>query len=173
MIKTTVHLLEKYNIRFDNSCRIFVDAANPSFISTLKQAVNEDPDYTKQIQYYKHNYPSIYDLQFLQQNMFVIPVAFSKEHKHMLAHCKAMPEYQNGLVAINPKHNKLVISLRTAVENGEGSLDKESTSHDDLWMLFVCLCCSGIDYIDLDSGFDATSLFMKFSKSVWNHLSSR
>jgi hypothetical protein len=36
MIKTTVHLLEEYNIRFDNSCRIFVDAANPSFISTLK-----------------------------------------------------------------------------------------------------------------------------------------
>jgi hypothetical protein len=56
MIKTTVLLLGKYNIRFDNSCRIFVDAANHSFISTLKQAVNEDPDYTKQIQYYKHNY---------------------------------------------------------------------------------------------------------------------
>jgi hypothetical protein len=45
MIKTTVHLLEKHDIRFDNSCRIFVDAANPSFISTLKQAVNEDSDY--------------------------------------------------------------------------------------------------------------------------------
>lgn len=44
MIKTTISLLEKYDIRFDNSCRIFVDAANPSFISTLKQAVNEDSD---------------------------------------------------------------------------------------------------------------------------------
>ena len=52
---------------------------------TLNQAVNEDPDYTKVIQHYKHNYPSVYDLQFLQQNMFVIPVAFSKEHKNMLA----------------------------------------------------------------------------------------
>lgn len=40
MIKTTISLLEKYDIRFDNSCRIFVDAANPS----LKQAVNEDSD---------------------------------------------------------------------------------------------------------------------------------
>ena len=73
MIKTTVRLLEEYDIRFDNSCRIFVDTANPSFITTLKQAVNEDPDYVKQIAFYKHNYPSIYDLQFLQQNMFVIP----------------------------------------------------------------------------------------------------
>ena len=66
LIKTTVHLLEEYNIRFDNSCSIFVDAANPSFISTLKQAVNEDPEYMKQIQYYKKAYPSaVYDLQFL------------------------------------------------------------------------------------------------------------
>jgi hypothetical protein len=48
----------------------------------LKQAVNEDPDYTKQIAYYKKNYPSVYDLQFLQQNMFVIPVPFSKEQEY-------------------------------------------------------------------------------------------
>jgi hypothetical protein len=136
MIKTTVRLLDKYNFRFDNSCRIFVDAANPSFISTLKQAVNEDPDYTKQIQYYKHNYPSIYDLQFLQQNMFVIPVPFSKEHKYMLVHVKELLEYQNGMVAIHPRHNKLLISLRTAVENGKGSLDKEATSHDDCFDSF-------------------------------------
>jgi len=27
--------------------------------------VNEDSDYMKQIQYYKKNYPSVYDLQFL------------------------------------------------------------------------------------------------------------
>ncbi|MGB7665266.1 MAG: hypothetical protein WBL67_21225 [Nitrososphaeraceae archaeon] len=88
MIKTTVRLLEEYNIRFDNSCGIFVDAANPSFISTLKQAVNGDSDYVKQIAFYKHNYPSVYDLQFLQQNMFIIPVPFSKEHKAMLADAK-------------------------------------------------------------------------------------
>jgi hypothetical protein len=98
--------------------------------------VNEDSDYIKQIAYYKHNYPSVYDLQFLQQNMFVIPVAFSKEHKAMLAHCKELMEYQNGYVAINPKHNKLITALRTAVENGEGILDKEATSHDDLFDAF-------------------------------------
>ena len=136
MIKTTVHLLDKYNIKFDNSCRIFVDAANPSFISTLKQAVNEDPDYTKQIQYYKHNYPSIYDLQFLQHNMFVIPVPFSKEHKNMLAHCKELLEYQNGYVTIQPRYNKLITGLRTAVENGEGMLDKDATSFDDCFDAF-------------------------------------
>jgi hypothetical protein len=68
--------------------------------------VNEDSDYMKQIAFYKHNYPSVYDLQFLQQNMFVIPVPFSKEHKAMLAHCKELMEYQNGYVAIHPRYNK-------------------------------------------------------------------
>ena len=37
----------------------------------------------------------------------------------MLAHCKELLEYQNRMIAINPKHNKLVTALRTAVENGE------------------------------------------------------
>jgi hypothetical protein len=36
-------------------------------------------------------------------------------------------------MAIHPiRHNKLMIAIRTAVENGEDSLDKEDTSHDDL-----------------------------------------
>jgi hypothetical protein len=68
--------------------------------------------------------------------MFVIPVSFSKEHKNMLAHCKELMEYQNGFVAIHPRYNKLIIALRTAVENVEGSLDKEATSHDDCFDAF-------------------------------------
>ena len=54
----------------------------------------------------------------------------------MLAHCKELMEYQNGFVAINPRHNKLITALRTAVENGEGVVDKEATSHDDLMDAF-------------------------------------
>jgi hypothetical protein len=68
--------------------------------------------------------------------MFVIPVPFSKYHKEMLAHCKEMLEYQNGHVAINLRHSKLITALRTAVENGEGILDKEATSHDDVFDVF-------------------------------------
>ena len=75
-------------------------------------------------------------MDFLTQNMFVILAYFSKEHKSMLAHCKELLEYQNGNVAIHPKFNKLITSLRTAVENGEGVLDKEATSHDDLFDSF-------------------------------------
>ena len=44
----------------------------------------------------------------------------------MLAHAKEILEDERGMLAINPKHTKLVTALRTAVENGEGSLDKEA-----------------------------------------------
>jgi hypothetical protein len=47
-----------------------------------------------------------------------------------------MLEYQNGHVAIYPKFTKLITALRTAVINGEGMLDKEVTSHDDLMDAF-------------------------------------
>ena len=40
------------------------------------------------------------------------------------------------MVAIHPRFVKLVTALRTAVENGEGMLDKEVTSHDDLMDAF-------------------------------------
>lgn len=60
----------------------------------------------------------------------------------MLAHCKELMEYQNGYVAM-PRHNKLTTALRTAVENGEGALDKEATSHDDLFDSFRLSLSSG------------------------------
>jgi hypothetical protein len=73
---------------------------------------------------------------FLERRWFVIPVAFNKEHKHMLAHCKELMEYHSGNIGIHPRHNKLITSLRTAVENGEGALDKEATLYDDLFNAF-------------------------------------
>ena len=47
-----------------------------------------------------------------------------------------MMEYHNGHVAINPRHNKLITALGPAVEKGDKSLDKEATSHDDLFDAF-------------------------------------
>jgi uncharacterized protein (UPF0332 family) len=52
----------------------------------------------------------------------------------MLGHAKMMLE--KGYVSINQKkHDKLITSLRTAVEN-EGVLDKEVTSYDDIFDAF-------------------------------------
>ncbi len=42
-----------------------------------------------------------------------------------------MLEYHNGQVDIHPIHDKLITAFKTTVENGEGMLDKEATSHDD------------------------------------------
>lgn len=137
MINTTVRLLDEYNIRFDSSCRIFVDGANPSFIRALKSRVNEDTEYEEQIQRWKSdNGANVITLKWLTDNMFVLPVAFAKYHKEMLAHTKKLMEYGSGVVAINPSHTKLITALRTAVEKGEGTLDKEATSFDDCFDAF-------------------------------------
>jgi hypothetical protein len=45
-------------------------------------------------------------------------------------------EDEGGMLPINPLFTKLVTALMTAVENGEGALDKEATSHDDLFDAF-------------------------------------
>ncbi len=42
--------------------------------------------------------------------------------------------------------SKLITALGTAVENGEGMLDKEATSHDDLFDAFRMSSSSGNGY---------------------------
>ena len=39
---------------------------------------------------------------------------------------------EKEFVAINPRFDKLITALRTAVDN-EGTLDKEATSYDDIF----------------------------------------
>jgi hypothetical protein len=82
----------------------------PSFIGALKDLVDEDINYEQQISFYKKSYPSIYDLQFLQQSMFILPLPFNKEHKNMLAYCKEMLENHNGQVAIHHGHSNLFMN---------------------------------------------------------------
>ena len=54
----------------------------------------------------------------LMGSMFVLPIHFSEEPKNMLGYTKRLLEYNGGGIVINPKFNKLIIALRTAVENG-------------------------------------------------------
>ena len=74
MIDITIQLLDDYNITFEGRSRIFVDGANPSFIRALKERLDEDTNYEHITSYLKRQYSSVYDLQFLEENMFVIPV---------------------------------------------------------------------------------------------------
>ena len=43
---------------------------------------------------------------------------------------------EKGAIQIDPRFDKLIISLRTAIENGEGILDKQATSFDDVFDAF-------------------------------------
>ena len=61
-----------------------------------------------------------------------LSVPSDKEPKAVLATCKELMESQSSAVAINPKNSKLTTALHTAVENGEGALDRQATSHVDL-----------------------------------------
>jgi hypothetical protein len=66
-------------------------------------------------------YGASYGLKSLMYNMLVVPVNFSAEHKKMLAHCKQLLELNGGCIGIHEtQHGKLITTLRTAVENGEG-----------------------------------------------------
>jgi hypothetical protein len=72
--------------------------------------------------------------------MDVVPISFAVEHKSMLGNCKMLLERDGGYIAINPKFDKLITSLRTAVED-DGILDKEATSYDDIFDAFRLAMC--------------------------------
>ena len=53
----------------------------------------------------------------------------------MLCRRKIILENEGGRIAINPVFDKLITSLRTAVDK-DGTLDKESTSYNDIFDAF-------------------------------------
>jgi hypothetical protein len=129
----------KYGINFENRCHVFVDGANPEFIRALKDRIGEDTEYDRLITHLKKSYDKNYGISSLIENMCVIPINFRNEHRAMLLHAKRLLEAgnaDNGKIAIHPSFNKLIISLRTAVEKGDGSLDKDATSHSDVFDAF-------------------------------------
>jgi hypothetical protein len=133
MLRITVSLMYKYGINFENRCHVFVDGANPEFIRAIKDRLGEDTDYDRLITHLKTSYGKNFGLSSLIENMCVIPINFRNEHKQMLLHAKRILEIGNdGGLILHPSFNKLIVALRTAVEKGEGTLDKEATSHSDV-----------------------------------------
>jgi Terminase RNaseH-like domain len=123
MQSTVYRLMSKYNID-----KVYIDGANPSFIKSLKIQIGEDADYDKVIARYRSE-----GLGDGTQNMKIVPVNFNKEHKAMLGHCKLILEER--YLAIHPKFDKIIVALRTATDQ-DGTLDKESTSYDDIFDAF-------------------------------------
>jgi hypothetical protein len=127
MLSLVYGLISKYQVD-----KVYIDGANPSFIKSLKLQIGEEADYDKVIARYKAE-------EFGDdptKDMIIAPVNFNKEHKAMLGHCKMILEHEPRKIAINPdKFDKLITALRTAVDN-DGTLDKESTSYNDIFDAF-------------------------------------
>jgi hypothetical protein len=106
--------------------KLYVDAANPEIITSLKRALGERTDYEEDLARIKQKHLGnpIYWMN-------VLPVSFNADGREMLGHTKHLID--RGKVAIHPtKFNKLVVALRTAVAT-DGLLDKEQTSFDDIF----------------------------------------
>jgi hypothetical protein len=127
MLSTVYSLMSKYQVD-----KVYIDGANPSFIKSLKLQIGEDADYDKIISRYRSEG---YGDDAALKDMKIVPVNFNKEHKAMLGHCKMILEHEPRKIAINPVFDKLITSLRTAVDN-DGTLDKESTSYNDIFDAF-------------------------------------
>jgi hypothetical protein len=127
MLSTAYSLMSKYDVD-----KVYIDGANPSFIKSLKLQIGEEADYDKVIARYRSE--GLGDSW--SENMRIVPVNFNSEHKAMLGHCKMILENDGGRIAINPdRFDKLITALRTAVDN-DGTLDKESTSYNDIFDAF-------------------------------------
>jgi hypothetical protein len=126
MLSLVYGLISKYQVD-----KVYIDGANPSFIKSLKLQIGEEADYDKVIARYKSE-----GFGDATKDMKIVPVNFNKEHKAMLGHCKMLLEDDRHKIAINPdKFDKLITSLRTAVDN-DGMLDKEATSYHDIFDAF-------------------------------------
>jgi len=132
-IMDIVRGLNRWNIdksEVMDRCKIYVDAANPELIKSLKHEIGETSrwsyindriDYCK-----KHNLD-------LARFMSIVPVPFgSGGAKDLLMHTKELLEFETPIIAINPKFDKLITSLRTAVSDDKGVLIKDDTSYDDV-----------------------------------------
>jgi hypothetical protein len=119
MIDHIMKLKINYNI-----AKIFVDAANVPVITSLKKILKERTDYDVVLQKIKHKHPPD-----PARWMDVIPVAFNPEGREMLIAVYMM--LGAHWLAIHPKFDKLLISLRTA-KSREGQLLKSETAHDDV-----------------------------------------
>jgi hypothetical protein len=120
-----------------NVVNIGVDASQPELIISLKKLIDERHDWhyiQDKIKYCKKHGLNI------AETMIACPVVFNTENiNFMSSHSKRLLDDSRGLIAINPKFDKLITGLRGAVFN-EYKLDKEESPHNDLIDTFLMLC---------------------------------
>ena len=141
MIKLATNLIFHYQLNRNNN-QVYVDAANPAFIRSLKIAIGENADYEQEIAQWKKDNP----YWSAEGTMTVIPIPFSIKGQPMLEKLKELSD--KGLLAANPEmFPDLLSDLRTARVEGLKLLkDKQSTL---TWDLLDALRLS-TEYYDMD-----------------------
>jgi hypothetical protein len=107
---------------------IYCDSSSPEVIQSLKRDFHEpyDNQWVKEkIAWCKKN------KRLIENYMTIVPISFSVDGANLLTHFKSLLESPDNLVAIHPRYDKLLTSLRTAVAI-EMKLQKQDTVYDDI-----------------------------------------
>jgi hypothetical protein len=142
MINLATNLIFHYQLnRYGN--QVYVDAANPAFIRSLKIAIGESQTFEQEIAEMKRD--NKYWIP--EGTMTVIPIPFGIKGEPMLEKLKELSD--KGLLAINPEQfEDLMSDLRTARVEGRKLLKDKSSNQT--WDLFDALRLS-TEYYDLDT----------------------
>jgi len=107
----------------------FVDGSNRAGVNEAKSKFNEPLDWER-------------SEDVSPQSNYIIPVNFAREHKTMLQHCYQL--LSKGMIAIPPRYEHLITSLRTAYAE-EWNLDKEQSVYNDS-LDCLRLICKGVKF---------------------------
>ena len=129
MVKQCYSLIREHSL--DNGTnKVFIDGSAPSFITSLKRIVGEEPDYLKLIAMAKQSESD--PVYFMN----IVPVNFSQRNQAMLDNTKRIVDKHS--LAINPDtsqgHKDLLTDLRIAKNKPDSfKLDKSAENKMDLF----------------------------------------
>ena len=127
----------RLRLTFGNIVNVGVDQSAIELVMSLKQKIGERADWAfvqeKLLYCKKHNIDPA-------TKMVIVPVNFSLTNKSfLLSHVRRVLDDKRGLIAINPRFDKLILGLKASQLDSRGFIDKEQTIHDDLVDAFQIL----------------------------------
>jgi len=106
-----------------NTTKVFTDGSNPSLVRALKMAIGEKAKYgdieKKEL-----------ERKIYHGNMVICPISFNTKSREMMYSLKELVD--NGLLVIHERQRNVIDCMKSAYVVNE-KLDKERTSHDDLF----------------------------------------
>lgn len=126
--------------RFGNVINIAIDATSrQEFCTALKIKINDWPYHWSQVKE-KINECNTRNIP-IEKRMTVVPIIFNSESKlRMSAHTQQLLDDSRKLVAISPRWDKLITSMKGAVFDDRGMLDKRASPSNDTLDAFMMLC---------------------------------